>query len=279
MKFVDAHTHVQFAAFDADRDAVIERAKENDVAMVNVGTQKDTSKNAVELAHKYDSIWATVGLHPIHTEKSYHDPKELGASPSTDPGFTSRGEDFDYDYYKNLASDAKVVGIGECGLDYYRLSEESKEKQKDVFEKHIQLAKELKKPLMIHCRQAFEDLIDILMTRSNILNSPPGAIHFFTGKKEDAGRLLDLGFVFTFGGVTTFARDYDETIKYLPLDHILLETDAPYVSPEPYRGKRNEPSYVIEVCKKIAEIKGMSFEEVAAVTTKNFLRVFKPLVV
>lgn len=273
MKFVDAHTHVQFAAFDADRDAVIQRAKEKDVAMVNVGTQKDTSKAAIELAQKYEFIWATVGLHPIHTEKSYHDPKELGG----ESGFTSRGEDFDYEYYKNLASDHKVVGIGECGLDYYRLSPESKEKQRAIFEKHIQLAKELKKPLMIHCRQAFEDLIEILMSKSNILNSPPGAIHFFTGKKEDAGKLLDLGFVFTFGGVTTFARDYDETIKYLPLDHILLETDAPYVSPAPYRGKRNEPSYVVEVCKKISEIKSVPFEEVAAITTKNFLRVFKPL--
>src|SRR5207245_2155338 len=117
------------------------------------------------------------------------------------------------------------------------------------------------KPLMIHCRSAFPDLIDVLNSKFHILNSIPGVIHFFTGTPDDACKLLDLGFAFTFGGVVTFARDYDEAIKLIPLDHILSETDAPYVAPMPYRGKRNEPAYVVETVKKLAEIKGVSTEE------------------
>lgn len=279
IKFFDAHTHVQFAAYSSDHREVIERAFSSDVGMVNVGTQKDTSRKAIELAHEYDHVYATVGLHPIHTAKSYHDPQELGMSPSTDSGFTSRGEEFDYDYYKKLALDSKVVAIGECGLDYFRIikaqeQENIKTRQRNAFVKQIELAKDVGKPLMIHCREAFSQLIQVLNSKSSILNSPPGIIHFFSGTTSDARHLLEMGFYFTFGGVITFTRDYDEVIKMIPPDKILSETDAPYVTPAPYRGKRNEPAYVIEVVRKLAELKEVSVDEMAERTLENSERVF-----
>ena len=236
-KLVDIHTHTQFSAFEKDRDAVIRRALEAGIWMINIGTQRDTSANSCELAHKHEGVFATVGLHPIHTEKSFHDEKELGSSfakASEDKGgFTSRGEDFNYDYYKKLAQDTKVVAIGECGLDYYRLTEDTKKKQAEVFIKQIELAREAGKPLMIHCREAFTDLIQILNSNRQLLTSPPGIIHFFSGTTEDAQKLMALGFSFSFGGVVTFAREYEKLIKFIPPERILLETDAPYVAPLP----------------------------------------------
>lgn len=274
-KLFDIHTHVQFAAFRDDADLVIQRALDAGIWMINVGTQKDTSAKAVELAEKYpEGVYATVGLHPLHTEKSYHDAQELGLFSNSQEfkntkgmEFTSRGEEFDYAYYKKLAAHPKVVAIGECGLDYYRLDEETKEKQKSVFLQQIELAADIKKPLMIHCRKAFGDLIGVLQATSYKLK--PSTVHFFSGAKDDAQKLLDMGFSFSFGGVITFARDYDEVVKYIPLERILLETDAPYVAPVPYRGKRNEPVYVVEVAKKVAELKSASWEEVAAKTATN----------
>ena len=293
-RLIDAHTHVQFAAYENDRDAVIRRAIDAGIWMINVGTQKDTSRAAIDLAHKYDGVFATVGLHPIHTEKSYHDAQELGAAPQErgEPrldGFTSRREEFDYDYYKKLAEDSKVVAIGECGLDYYRLTEDTKKKQAEIFIKQIELAREVGKPLMIHCREAFGDLIAILKehTATTPHNPPPyegggqggrlispGIIHFFSGTADDAQKLMDLGFSFSFGGVITFAREYEKLIKFIPLDRIVLETDAPYVAPQAHRGKRNEPLYVEEVAQKIAKILGKDFDEVTETTTKNAIRIF-----
>ncbi len=139
----------------------------------------------------------------------------------------------------------------------------------------IELAREVQKPLMIHCRDAFKDLIDVLVACPVSHVSNPGIIHFFTGTPDDARKLLDLGFSFTFGGVITFARDYDEAIKFIPLDRILSETDAPYVAPVPYRGKRNEPAYVVEVVKKLAELKGILVEEMAGHIFQNAQRIFQ----
>lgn len=271
-KLFDIHTHIQFAAFKDDADLVIQRALDAGVWMINVGTQKDTSAKAIEFAEKYpEGVYATVGLHPIHTEKSYHDPQELGDSKEA-RGFTSRGEEFDYAHYKKLASNSKVVAIGECGLDYYRLGEETKKKQREAFLEQIELAHEGGKPLMIHCRQAFADLIGVLRAANYKLQ--PGVVHFFSGTKDDAKKLMDMGFSFSFGGVLTFARDYDEVVKYTPLERILLETDAPYVAPVPYRGKRNEPTYVAEVGEKISELKKIEFEEVVRQTTNNARKIF-----
>lgn len=272
-RLFDVHTHTQFIAFREDQDEVIQRALDAGVWMVNVGTQADTSAAAVQTAHRFkEGVYATIGLHPIHTAKSYHDAQELG---SDDKGFTSRGEPFDYAYYKNLAGDEKVVALGECGLDYYRLESDTKEKQKEVFERHIELSQETKKPLMIHCRHAFEDLITIAQSSKSALRAPPGLVHFFSGTKENARALLDLGFSFSFGGVITFTRDYDEVVRYVPLERMVLETDAPYVTPVPYRGKRNEPRYVEEVAKKIATLKENTCEAIAEATTKNARELFR----
>ncbi len=251
-KLIDVHTHAQFAEFDIDRDAVICHALDADIWMINVGTDWRMSKGAIELASKYETgVFATAGLHP-----------------------TDMDEKFDYDFYKKLAEAPKVVAIGECGLDYFRLPEKTKEKQKEVFTKHIQLAQEVKKPLMIHCREAFSDLIDILTANRPALNSVPGVCHFFSGTIEDAQKLMDLGFSFSFGGVITFAREYEKLIKFIPLDKILLETDAPYVAPVPYRGKRNEPLYVEEIARKLAKILDKDFYEIAEITTKNAIKIF-----
>lgn len=283
MKFIDVHSHVQFVAYEADRDAVMMRAKEADTVMVNVGTQKDTSKAAVELAHKYPDIaWATIGLHPIHTSKSYHDKQELGGEGKD---FTSRGEEFDYDYYLQLGKDSKVVGIGECGLDYYRLTEETKKKQHEVFIKQTELAKELKKPLMLHIRDAYADALSLLTTHYSLITTP-GDVHFFAGDWNIAKQFLDLGFTLSFTGVITFpprrarssgeagADQYDEVVKNTPLDMILTETDSPYITPVPLRGKRNEPVNVQYIVKRIAELKGLTVEEVQAAVVQNAKRVF-----
>ena len=282
-KYFDSHTHLQFAAFDNDRDEILEKTLNEGVGMVNVGTQFETSKKAIELAHKYDShplfskfIYATVGLHPIHTSKSFYDESELGVQKDNNKyAFVSKEEIFNYDAYKELSKDAKVVAIGECGLDYFRIENENqKEKQIEAFEKQILLSFEIKKPLMIHCRSAFTDLILILEKNKNKLNNPPGIIHFFSGNKDEVIKLLNLGFYFTFGGVITFVRDYDKIIKLIPDDKILSETDAPYVAPIPYRGKRNEPRYVKEVVKKLAEIKNIKEEKINEQILENARMVF-----
>ncbi|KKT64087.1 MAG: Hydrolase, TatD family [Candidatus Giovannonibacteria bacterium GW2011_GWA1_44_29] len=251
-RLVDVHTHAQFAEFENDRDAVIRRALGAGVWMINVGTDQHVSEAAVDLAHRYKSgVFATVGLHP-----------------------TDINDEFDYDFYRKLAENFKIVAIGECGLDYFRLTPKTKEKQKEIFIKHILLAREVKKPLMIHCREAFVDLIAILKENFGGRSISPGICHFFSGTIEDAQKLMDLGFSFSFGGVITFAREYEKLIKFIPLDHILLETDAPYVAPIPHRGKRNEPSYIEEVAKKISKILGKDFDEIAEITTKNAIKIF-----
>lgn len=275
--FFDAHAHVQFSAYDADRDAVIRRALDRGVRMVNVGTQRDTSAAAIALTEQYEGVYAAIGLHPVHASKSYHDAQELGGGEAA-KSFTSRGEVFEPANYRELARHPKVVAIGECGLDYFRFNEtESREvqiqKQKDAFLAQIALAREVGKPLMIHCRNAFADLVQLLKAGAH--NLKPGIIHFFTGTMDDAKALLALGFSFTFGGVVTFARDYDEVIKLIPLDRLLSETDAPYVAPAPYRGKRNEPAYVTEVVKKLAEIKNVPEEKMAEQIFANAKRIFQ----
>ena len=272
-KLIDSHTHVQFAAYQGDVDDVVGRSLGAGIWMVNVGTQLDTSKQAIALAEKYpEGVYATVGLHPIHTDKSFHDKEELGEGGEE---FVSRGEVFDYDGYKKLALHPKVVAIGECGLDYYRINDaDSKEKQEAAFVQQIELARDVKKPLMIHCRSAFPDLISVLKANSSKLQAVPGIIHFFSGTEPQASDLLNMGLFFTFGGVITFSHDYNEIIKSVPVSRMMLETDAPYVTPAPHRGKRNEPSYVAEVAKRLAEIKGVSLEEIQHHTNENARAIF-----
>lgn len=275
-KYIDIHSHVNFTAFDSDRDEVIKRALDNDTWVINVGTQADTSKKAVELAHKYpEGVYAVIGLHPIHTGKSFHDTKELGDEGKE---FTSRGEIFDKDVYRELLKDHKVVAIGECGLDYYHLDEDSIKKQKEAFIAQIELANEIGKPLMLHIRNAYSDALVLLKKHAKV----KGVVHFFTGTWEEAKGFLDFGFMISFAGAITFPPKKDgtgahsiEVIKNVPLDMILTDTDSPYVAPVPYRGKRNEPVYVKEIVKKISEIKNLPEDEVAQAIVANAKRIFR----
>ncbi|OHA58971.1 MAG: hypothetical protein A2571_01175 [Candidatus Vogelbacteria bacterium RIFOXYD1_FULL_44_32] len=268
-KLIDAHAHVNFAAFDMDRDEVIKRALEAGIWLVNVGTDLKTSTAAVALAQKYETgVFATVGLHPVHTGPSYHDQAEgQGDQPETE---------FDFTEYLKLAKDNKVVGIGECGLDYFHAGEEAKVKQTAIFREQIRLAKEVAKPLMLHLRSgkdglsAYTDALAILQAEK----AERGDVHFFAGTMAEAETFLDLGFYLSFTGVLTFTTDYDEVVKFVPLDRILVETDCPYVAPVPYRGKRNEPLYVEEMAKAVARIKGLSLEEVSRQTTLNWQALF-----
>ena len=275
-KYIDIHSHVNFKAFDEDRDAVIKRALSNDTWVINVGTQADTSRKAVVMAHEYEEgVYAIIGLHPIHTGASYHDEKELGEGGAE---FTSRGEVFDKEIYRPLLQDPKTVAIGECGLDYFHMNEESIEKQKNAFIAQIELANEIGKPLMLHIRNnkedkkhnAYADALELLKEYAQV----KGDVHFFAGSVEDAKGFVDFGFTLSFTGVITFTNDYDEVIKNTPLDMIMSETDSPYVSPVPYRGRRNEPVYVSAVVSKIAEIKGLEEREVAFAIIANAKRVF-----
>src|SRR6202142_2448046 len=267
MKYFDAHTHVNFVAYNDDREATILRARDAEVGMNVVGTQLDTSKAAVALAEKYEHVWATIGLHPVHTAKSYHDTKELGEGGKE---FTSRGEIFDMAAYEALGANPRVIAVGECGLDYYRTEENTKKIQKEAFVQQIELANKLNKPLMLHIRNAYDDALEILKAHAKVR----GDVHFFAGDWAIARKFLDLGFTLSFTGVVTFTHDYHEVVKNAPLDMILSETDAPYITPTPYRGKRNEPAYVEHVVRKIAEIRG---EDAGAVSTQimaNAKRVF-----
>jgi TatD DNase family protein len=261
---IDSHTHLQFPQFNKDREETIKRALDNNIWLVNVGADKESSVKAVELANKYkEGVYAAVGVHPHKVR---------------DEKLEMRNEVFDYDFFKKLALEPKVVAIGECGIERdekLEMSDESIRKQQELFVKQIELAKEVDKPLMIHCRDAFGDLIKILTTHYSLLNAPPGIVHFFSGALDSAEKLLAMGFYFTFGGLITYNRGFDEVIESIPLERILLETDAPYVSPEPYRGKRNEPLYIIETAKKIAEIKGISLEEIYEQTTLNARKILK----
>lgn len=252
----DSHTHINFKDFDDDRDAVIARCLADDVWMINVGSDVLNSQKAVDIAHQYArGVYASVGIHP-----------------------NDAGDAGDFSMIERMAADEKVVAIGETGLDYFRIADQEsgiKEKQQALFIKHIELAKKVRKPLIIHCRDAHKDLLSILNSLFVIHDSSPkGVMHFFCGSAKEALAYCDLGFYISFSGVITFARDYDEAVRAVPLDRILVETDAPFVAPVPFRGKRNEPHYVEYAARKVAELKGISFEEVAEQTTKNARKLF-----
>jgi len=279
-QFIDVHGHIQFPIFDGDRREVMQRAAEAGVKMIAVGTQAGTSKKAIEIAREFpDSVWATVGFHPDHVgpEKSQSD---LGVNwhHDKDEQAEIRPENFDIKVLRELALDPKVVAISECGFDLFRRTDTKKE-QENVFSEQASLARELNKPLMMHCRpskgtdNAYEYALEVLKDQG--FNSLPKIMHFYAGSLEMAKKLSDLGFYFTFGGVITFSESYDEIIKYLPLDRIFIETDCPYVAPASHRGKRNEPAYVVETAHKLVELKNLEFERMAEELYKNSVKVFK----
>ncbi len=283
-KYIDTHAHVNINAFKDDAEAVISKCKEEGVMMINVGTQTDTSQRAVELAEQYDNCYAIIGLHPVHTSASYHDESELGENMKA---FTSRGEEFDVNYYRELAKNPKVVAIGECGLDYYRLEKDTRAVQEKAFIEQIELANELDLPLMIHTRDAkgnsasakseagvgnvYDDTYEILKAHAKV----PGNVHFYAGNYEQAKKFFDIGFSVSFTGVITFAKDYEKVVRSAPLDMIHGETDCPYVAPVPYRGQRCEPWMVKEVYKKIAEIRGEDEEVVREQLVRNAESLYK----
>jgi len=268
---IDTHAHLNFKEYREDGEEVIGRSLNNNIWLINVGAEYITSSRAVEIAQKYGKgVYAAVGLHPIHLGnfliRNKIDNERIE--------FQTKKEEFDYKKYKELASQEKVVAIGEIGLDYFHLKdydeepEEMKALQKQVFLKQLDLAEKLNKPIIIHCREAHKDLLKLLKTKFR------GVVHSFSGNYKQAREYRTFGFKIAFNGIITFARDYDKVILDTPLEDILLETDCPYLAPIPYRGQRNEPLYVVEVAKKLAEIKGVSLEEVAEQTTANAKKVF-----
>lgn len=273
-RFFDIHTHVQFPAYDADRVEVLKRAADAGVWMANVGTTFETSRRAIELAHtEGEGVFAIVGIHPTHSEPSHADPAELGDIAKA--GLPTTSEIFDAKVMSKLATDQKVVAIGECGLDYFRMTGQTRGKQEKLFREHIELAKEVNKPLMLHVRpgagsSAYDDALAILKDYDH----PKSDFHFFAGSYDEAKRIVDAGHMISFSGVITFARNYDEVIKKVPLDRIMAETDAPYVAPKSHRGKRNEPSYVVETYEAVASIRGEDAEVVREVLLSNSRRFF-----
>src|SRR3989344_958349 len=250
-KYFDIHSHLNFKDYDADREEVIQRLRETETNTICIGTDLESSIQAVELASKYDSVYACIGVHPVDN-----------------PSRVFEREKFD-----ELIEHSKVVAVGECGLDLFHAKKEIDfERQKKLFLDKVDFALSHTKPLMIHARDAYLELLDILeplkKTHGDKLR---GNIHFFAGDVAIARRFFNMGFTISFTGVITFVRDYDEVIKKAPLNMIMSETDAPFVAPAPYRGKRNEPSYVSEVVKKIAEVREEDFELVRKTLVNNAL--------
>lgn len=271
----DSHSHLHFYQFDNDREKVIGWLIEAGIKVINVGTDLTDSQKAIDLANKYFGLmWASVGFHPNCISTTNRRSSANGRN-----GFE---EDSEIGRLKELAKDEKVVAIGECGLDYFRSPNEAEIiRQKEIFEKQIEIAKELNKPIILHCRpsigsqDAYEDAVEILKYKNLNILSGNGVAHFFAGSKETSKKFLDLGFYISFSGPITFANEYKELVEFVPIDRILVETDAPFAAPVPHRGKRNEPAYVEFIVRKIAEWKGLSFEEVSEKTVKNAANLFK----
>ncbi|MDP2649797.1 MAG: TatD family hydrolase [bacterium] len=261
---VDVHCHLNFHSFEKDYDEVIKSAFEAGVTkIINVGTKIDSSQLAIELAQKYKNLYAIVGVHPHHADKL---------------------EDDWIQKLQSLASKPSVVGIGEIGMDYFSYKSNAivdPKLQKEVFIKQIELAHKLKLPLQIHNRQAGKDIIDILINHKSILLNPPGMFHCFAGNMDILKKALNLGFYIGFDGNITYNglapgedTDLKDLAKYVPMDRILVETDSPYLTPEPKRGSRNMPEYVIITTKFIADLKGTTFEDLQAKTTENAIKLF-----
>ncbi|ADL11606.1 TatD family hydrolase [Acetohalobium arabaticum] len=250
---VDTHAHIDFPRFDDDRDKVIKRAKENNLEyIINVGADEASSQRSVELAQHHDMIYAVVGVHP-------HEAKSVTEET--------------YSRLKEWAAEDKVVAIGETGLDYH-YDNSPRQVQQQVFRRHIRLAKEVDLPLVIHSREAEDQTMELL--KEEEAEEVGGIIHCFPGDQKMANQALDLNFYIAVGGILTFNNSYQlqRVVKQIPLDRLLLETDAPYLTPEPNRGKRNEPAYIKYVADKLAQILPHSTEKIAAVTTENAKEAF-----
>ncbi len=260
--YVDVHSHLFFKEYDQDLGEVLARMEDEGVWTLTVGTQKSSSEEAVRFSEGKNGFFATLGLHPNHTHE----------------------ETFSESEYKELVQNPKVVGIGECGLDYYRLEGDTtnaKKVQFREFEKQMEFAIKYDKPLMIHARpskgtmDAYLDVSALIESRQKSAGEKlRGNMHFFVGSPEVAQKFYSLGFTTSFTGVLTFTHDYDEVVKMAPLDMLLTETDAPFVAPTPFRGRRNEPVYVKYVVEAMARIRGEDVEVMRKATIQNASRLF-----
>jgi len=262
----DIHAHIHGTEFDANRNEIVNRAVEKNIGIITVGTDYEESARAVACAEKYENVFATVGIHPVDKILS-----------------------FEKDVLTAIARHPKVVAIGECGLDYYWPAHhewidgdiQEKTRQKELFERQIELAIELDLPLMIHGRptkksmDAYEDILTILKKYKNIHDiKVRGNVHFFVGSLTIAEQFWGLGFTTSFTGVITFTHEYDEVVRTAPLSMLMAETDSPYATPVPYRGTKNEPVYVEKVYERIAEIRNVSVQDIIDILDHNRKRIF-----
>jgi TatD DNase family protein len=248
---IDSHAHLEMKEFNPDREDVIERARQAGVGyIITVGTNLALSRKALSLARKHENIYATVGVHP-------HD--------------VARADNKTFDDLSEIARDPKVVAYGEIGLDFFR-NISPREKQIEMFSRQLELAVQLKLPVIIHDRDAHEQTLRMVKASS----ARRGVFHCFSGDYSMARQCIDLGFYVSIPGVVTYdkAKTIQDVALRAPLSSLLLETDAPYLTPEPHRGKRNEPSFIINTAKKVAQIKGLPWEEVADVTARNAINLF-----
>lgn len=270
----DTHSHLNFNAFKGDLDQVIKRTQKENIWFINVGSNYENSKRAIDIAEEYEEgVFAAVGLHPIHL---VGDLFKIKKDTNEQEGDDANPDNFNLDKYKELAKNSKVVAMGEIGLDYYyrpkgkTKTELFKARQKEFFVKQLDLAKELNLPVIFHCRMAHADMIEILKNYSGL----QGVIHCFTGTLQEAEEYIKMGFYIGINGII-FKLDLNEVIKNIPLDKILVETDCPYLTPPMAGIERNEPLFVKYVAQKIAELKNISFDQVAEATTANAVRLFK----
>lgn len=273
--FFDIHSHLHDRAFALDRERVISEMKQKGLGTITVGTGLKESREAVALADSHENIFASIGLHPADNVL----------------------EEYDDEAFRKLAQHKKVLAIGECGLDYYYIEnffekdvelkgikwnkEEEKERQKRVFKKQISLAVEINKPLMLHGRptkgsmDAYEDMLFILEEEyKKSATKLKGNAHFFVGDIDIARRFIDMGFTLSFSGVITFSHDYDDIVRFTPIEMLHAETDSPYATPAPFRGKRNSSLLVQEIVARIAVLREEPMEEVRENLVKNANRVF-----
>jgi TatD DNase family protein len=257
--FVDSHAHIDGPEFDRDRDEVIQRARDAGVSTIlNVGTGDPHSgalERAVELAEKHQEIFTSIGTHP-HDARLFDDKAEQRIASL-------------------LKQSARVIGWGEIGLDFH-YDNSPRDVQKSVFRRQLELAREARLPVIIHTREAEDETIEILKS-SPLGLDVPGVMHCFSGSHKLAKRALELGFLISFSGIVTFkkAEDLRAIARQVPLDRLLIETDCPFLAPVPFRGKRNEPAYVVEVARCLADLHGLSLEELAGITSTNFTGLFK----
>lgn len=253
MVLVDTHAHLDMEDLRRQLPEVLKRARDNGIcAIVTIGIDYDSSREALEIARENPMVYATIGVHP-------HNAKDLKKD--------------DFIKIKELANERKVVAYGEIGLDFFK-NFSPKDIQLKVFEEQLDLVEELGLPVVIHERNAQDEVYSILKSRNSKLNR--GIIHCFSGNVDVARKFIELGFLISIPGIVTFkkAETLRQVVKEIPLDSILLETDAPFLAPEPYRGKTNEPSYILWTAKAVANLRGISLDELAHITTENAKKIF-----